>query len=192
MALAIYGRRAGTGDLGNSVNADADIQKALVGYQAAVALTTHYYSEAWSRFNAMVITNSIIMAGIGVVIVGDFTELRIALALGVAGLIMSVVWLVLVERGLQHGAYYICSARELETKYLSSVVKTVGRGEKFSKGGTVTIEVENPKEKIDGPGGLFHGRWGVRVVVAVFAVLYAASLLFSALLVADILSVAGR
>ncbi len=172
------------------MNADADVQKALAGYQAAVNLTMHSSSEAWARFNAMVVANSIIMAGIGVVIAGDFAELRVALALGVAGLILCAAWLILVERGLEYAAYYVCSAREFELGPLAPVVRTLDRGNEFAQGRTVDIVVESrPKDKIGQPGRLLHGRWAARVVVAVFASLFAASLVFSVLLMAGVLSV---
>ena len=50
----------------NDLSKQPDLDNARVGYQVAVSLWIHEGELIWSKFNALLVANSIILAAIGV------------------------------------------------------------------------------------------------------------------------------
>jgi hypothetical protein len=96
----------------------------------------------WSRYNAMLVANSVILAAIG--LTGDATERSFALDVGLplVGILLCLLWVSLVARGFDYFAYWILSARELEERYMAAEVVTVSRGGPFSSGKPVSFVID--------------------------------------------------
>lgn len=101
---------------------------AIHGYNAALSLITYEGSLNWSKFNAMLVANSIILAFILSSISGFFSSL-IGSCLG---LIICFCWLVITERSKVFYAYWFAKAREYERRLDS--VNTLVYGRLFTAG----------------------------------------------------------
>jgi hypothetical protein len=94
-----------------------ELENTRIGYRAAIDLWIAQGNQNWSRFNAMLVANSVIVAVI-VQIVRDhpFLDWRVQLALPVVGLIVCWSWLAAVSRGMTYQDYYVARARDLESQ----------------------------------------------------------------------------
>jgi hypothetical protein len=159
------------------------LENARVGYQAALSIWTAKTRMIWSRFNMMVVANSIILGAISLTIESSqplstsFTR-----AVCLVGLAVSLAWLPAHRRACQHSSYLHSSARELEN-YLANPVVTISRGTSLSEGKEVTLTIDGEKRKL-------HLGWFTRIqlaktesfsdfVIVMFAVLYGALLVMS-------------
>ncbi len=110
-------------------------ENARVGYQSAVNLWIYEGTQIWVKFTAMVYSNTIVLATVGIVMTSprwkDLPILTIALA--ILGIIFCVCWYILNKRSFAYYKYWIWSSRELEEKYLKPV-QTVSRGGEFADG----------------------------------------------------------
>jgi len=118
---------------------ETDLEHARTGYVAAVELWTYEGDSIWTRFNAMLVANSVILAFIGLIYGSTGPSPIFKKGLAITGLLLCMVWLILTKRAFDYYKYWILSARELEEKHLSSVVKTVSRGGAFAEGEPVNF-----------------------------------------------------
>lgn len=124
------------------------LENARVGYQAALDLWNAQAQLASSRFNVMVVANSIILATIALAIAYSRSfPLFFTQALSLVGIVLCVVWLHAHWRSSQYNNYLLWSARELES-YLTDSVVTVSRGASFSEGTEVTLTIDNERKKL--------------------------------------------
>jgi hypothetical protein len=124
------------------------LQDARVGYQAALNLWNTQAQLASSRFNVMVVANSIILGTIGLAIAYSRSfPLFFTQALSLVGIVLCLVWLHAHSRASQYNNYLVWSARELES-YLTDSVVTVSRGASFSEGYEVTLTIDNERKKL--------------------------------------------
>lgn len=154
---------------------------AIVGYQAAVNIWVAQTQLIWSRFNVMIIANSIILAAIGLAMWGNHPlSVPFTRALCLAGLVVSLAWLVAYRRASQLSSYFLSSARELEGQLTEPVV-TISRGIMFSEGKEVTLTIDGEKKKLRlswlARTGLAENESFYHVLVAIFMVLYVGLLL---------------
>jgi len=160
------------------------LENARVGYQTTLTIWIAQTRMMWSRFNVMIVANSIILGAINLTI-GDNHPLSASFTrpLCLVGLVVSLAWLNAYRRACQDNSYLLSSARELES-YLVDPVVTISRGAMFSEGNEVTLTIDGEKKKL-------RLSWLARTqlaktesfsyfVIAVFMVLYIA-LLFMAL-----------
>jgi hypothetical protein len=124
------------------------LENARVGYQAALDLWNTQAQLASSRFNVMVVANSIILATIGLAIAYSRSfPLLFTQALSIVGIVLCLVWLHAHWRASQYNNYLALSARELESNLSDSVV-TVSRGASFSEGNEVTLTIDNERKRL--------------------------------------------
>lgn len=170
--------------LGEKMGPSVDrLENARVGYQATLNMWTAKTRMIWSRFNMMIVANSIILGAISLTIGSShppstsFTQ-----ALCLLGLAVSLAWLPTHRRACQHSNYLLCTARELEN-YLADPVVTISRGAAFSEGNEVTLTIGDEKKKL-------RLSWSTRLqlagtesfssfVILMFAILYGALLFVS-------------
>lgn len=136
---------------------DEILQNARVGYQVAANLEANEVRALWSRFNAMLTANGIIIAAIALLLnsaIGEGTPER-SLALAFIALIMSAMgiplcerWHRLMGRKQKFCSYLMISAREQESKYLRSPIQTVIRGRRLVDGEEVTIDDGERTERL--------------------------------------------
>jgi hypothetical protein len=159
------------------------LENARVGYQTTLTVWIARTRMIWSRFNTMIVANSIILGAISLTIGNNhpfsafFTR-----ALCLVGLVVSLVWLPAHRRACQHSSYLLSSARELES-YLADPVVTISRGTAFSEGNEVSLTIEGEKRKLR-LGWLTRTKLAETesfsyFVIAIFIVLYVALLSIS-------------
>lgn len=127
---------------------EEQLENARVGYQATLDLWNTQAQLASSRFNVMVIANSIILGTIGLAIAYNRSfPLFFTQALSLLGIVLCLVWLHAHSRASQYNNYLVWSARELES-HLSDCIATVSRGASFSEGYEVTLTIDNEKKRL--------------------------------------------
>jgi hypothetical protein len=150
-----------------------DQEKAEVGYQAAINLWGILVQTSWSRFNAMLVANSIIVGIIGLALTNEETTLyKVIIIFPFIGIVLCILWFLLMWRDSKDQNYYVRSARELEFKYLSPV-QTVWRGGKFKGGEEIYINDNfDPKKFKIGWIRLFRTNHLSHVVIFLFLCVY--------------------
>jgi hypothetical protein len=121
-------------------NTDDD-GKAQAGYAAAVSLWVYEGELIWSKFNAMLVANSIVLGVIALAFGAGTVSCIIRIGLPLGGVTLCALWFFLTKRGFDQYTYWILSARELEEKHLSPIVKTVSRGAEFASASEVKFEL---------------------------------------------------
>lgn len=111
------------------------LENARVSYQVAVSLWTYQGSLNWNRFNVILTANSIIVAGIGIILPNISHLPAFAVALPIVGLILCLVWTFLTARGYVYHKYWSSRAREVEEGYLRGAIGIVSEGRSSRKGG---------------------------------------------------------
>ena len=127
----------------------------------------------------MVVTNSLVLAIIGLTITSQQKLWVFTLLLPLVGLALCGIWFVLIRREAEYGIYYVLSARELEEKYLSDQVRTVSRGGLFAEGSNVTIEIGGKpvQLRMSRLARLLRARNAASWVIVLLATLYVAAIL---------------
>ena len=123
-------------------HSDTKIEDARIGYQVAIGLWTYEGEQNWARFNVMLIANSIIFAILGLVVTSQNPKQSISLVMSIVGTILCVMWFLITKRGFDYQNYYVLSARELEERFFSGVIKTSSRGGTFADGHSVTLDID--------------------------------------------------
>jgi hypothetical protein len=115
------------------------IEDVRVGYQTAVTLWTYEGTLIWSKYNAMLVANSVVLAATGFSL-GSTRFGAFAVTLPLACLVFCLFWWHLTKRGFDNYIYWVLSARELEEKYIPGI-QTISRGGAFADGAEVTLEI---------------------------------------------------
>jgi len=154
-------------------------EEARIGYQTAVALVSLVSQEIYSRYNAMLTANSIIIAVIGWSLTsGRSMPSFFVMLMPIAGLALCVLWFLFVN----HGVYWQHLFREraimLEKDYFSETFSLISL--------VVTESRHYPNETKSQVPQLV--RWfpfhrTSRLVIAVFFVIYVAMLSYAFALV---------
>lgn len=142
-------------------------KKACIGYQTAIELVGLVSQEIYSRFNAMLTANSIIIAIIGLAFTNKYNlPLPVNILLPIAGLILCCLWFLFNEHGVYWQNIFRKEAIRLENQYFSDTFKLI----------TNTSEVsQNSKKKNSEIPRLV--RWfpyhrTSRILIIVFAMIY--------------------
>lgn len=153
---------------------DDEMENARIGYQVAVDLWTFQSTLNWSRFNAMLTANSIILAIFGVSLqAGNSVVSNIRFFQTVllsVGLFLCLFWIVLTARGNDYHRYWIKEARDIEIKYFRHQFSTISGA-----------QINDPKGKRIQFGWLSRsilGRsqnYSIYFVISAFIFLYVAS-----------------
>ena len=122
---------------------DSIKENARVGYSAAVTLWQYEGNTIWAKFAAMVCSNTILLATIGLIITSQRHSGLCVLkyALCAIGILLCLSWALLTIRSFDFYKYWIISARELEKRHLTPV-ETIARGQHFADGVPITIDGE--------------------------------------------------
>ncbi|WIX85285.1 hypothetical protein [Amycolatopsis sp. DG1A-15b] len=160
--------------MSESATPPANPTDAQVGYQAAVALWVGEANLVWTKFNAFLVANSIVLAIYGLTLGSARVSRAFAIGLPVAGLVLCLVWWAQTKRGFDYFTYWILSARELEEEGLSAQVKTAARGGSFGAGKPVSITIDGKARdlRMSWVSRALKSSIGAYAVIAVFAALY--------------------
>jgi len=139
----------GPATLAREIGPSADrLENARVGYQAALTMWIAKTRMTWSRFNVMVVANSLILGAISLTIGNNHPlSAPFTRALCLVGLAVSFAWLAAQRRACQHSSYLLSSVRELES-FLADPVVLVSRAATFSEGNEVTLTIDGEKRKL--------------------------------------------
>lgn len=159
------------------------LENARVGYQAAINMWIAQAQSIWSRFNVVIVADTVILAAVSLTLwVSHPLSSFFTRALCFVGLVVSLAWLVAYRRASQLNDYVLSSARELES-HLADPVVTVSRGAAFSQGEEVTLTVDGEKKKLRlswlAGAELAKSESFYYILVAAFTLLYVALILFS-------------
>jgi hypothetical protein len=151
-----------------------DAENARVGYQVALDFAAFYGGAIWSMFNAMLVANSIVVAGTVVVLSGQSSLAILKTFLSVVGLLLCVTWFLLVKRSHEYSAYYVLSAREIEEKYLSPQITTLSRGGVYGGGKAVSLHIGGAltSQRMSPWARWVKSEFLSYVVILIFAALY--------------------
>lgn len=154
-----------------SSQTDPEILKnAQIGYQAAITLWTYENESIWSKFNAFLVANSIILlASISIMIQNSTSCLLwvFLVTMSSMGMFFCVLWFLMAKRSFDYVEYWTSSAREMEEKFLSPV-KTVSRGKKFANGEKTEVEPFH----MSLTGRLLRAKQILYMAIATFFVVY--------------------
>lgn len=123
------------------------IENARIGYQVATNLSIYEGEIFWSKFNALLVANSIILGAIALSMTN--TPLVVfTLLTPIVGIILCGVWLSTTKRSFDYYKYWIFSAREIEERYLRDSVQTLSRGGKFAEGKDVEMTIGGERKQL--------------------------------------------
>jgi len=151
------------------------IENARVGYQVATNLWIYEGETLWSKFNALLVANSIILGSIGISMTASSRLVVFSMGMPIIGIILCGLWFLLTKRSFEFYVYWIFSAREIEERYLKGSVQTISRGGKFADGEKVEITIggERKQRLMRGWGRLFRIKWTSYLIIGLFFVIYA-------------------
>jgi len=157
---------------------DQVAEDARVAFVAAVDLWIYEGTLIWSKFNAMLVANSVVLATIGLTATGSpgpkgESKLFTA-ALAAAGLVLCALWMALNRRGYEYHRYWVLSARELEEQHLAPTSCTVSRGGTYADGDPVSMMINNRSNELrmSRMSRWLRTGWNSYLIVATFALLY--------------------
>ncbi|MGB3477835.1 MAG: hypothetical protein WBB67_01600 [bacterium] len=156
-------------------------ENAYLGYQIATTLWTTDGQAVWSKFNAMLLANSILIASIGFFI--NSQQYFLSIYMSIAGLVLCLLWYFIIKRGFDYYKYWIFSARELEEKYLGKPLKIVSRGALFADGKEVQLEIDKKKvaHQMSCAGQIIRVEQAASLIILLFVLIYSVLLIWSGL-----------
>lgn len=159
---------------GNSPDREQQAETAYVGYQVAVSLWSHAGNEVWTRYNMMLVANSIIIAVIGVALSAQRNLSLLTASMSATGIVLCIAWYLITKRGFAYQVYYLFSAREIEEKYLNNTIQTMSRGGPFGHGKPVELLIDSKpmKFQMDRASRLLSAQKGAYLTVLVFVIIY--------------------
>jgi len=151
-------------------------ETAKLGYESAIQLWIYEGDVIWSKYNAMLVANSIVMGILGFAISsnsGTFPKYYI-IGLVVVGIVLCLAWYQLMKRGYDTVVYWIFSALEIEANHLSPTLEILQRGRKFSSGEKVEFKIGD--SILTHQASKFHQMFRVvttgNIVIGIFVMLY--------------------
>lgn len=153
-------------------------ENARVGYQVATNLMVYEGKTLWSKFNALLVANSIVLASIGLsMTVSNRLEI-FSKGMPIVGIILCGFWFLLTKRSFGFYEYWISSAREIEKLYLNDSIQTISRGKKFAGGEKVEIWGEEKPLQM-GFLDRLRVKWTSYLIIGLFSVIYAVILILN-------------
>jgi len=113
-----------------------DIQKAAAKYRVAIDKNISESEILWSRYNAMLVFNTLLITTIGFVFQNQTIGGDLLLLLPILGLISCLVWFTVTRKGFIWINYWIYSARKLEEEYFkdnNEVMNPILHGDEHRK-----------------------------------------------------------
>jgi hypothetical protein len=157
---------------------DEKILNLRTGYQIAVDLWISEGQQIWSRFNAMLVANSILVVGLHDDWINNHLPLVFKICLCFVGLFLCLVWFLLMNRDFEYQKYLVWSAREIEEQFLKPV-KTISRGGDFVDGNCTLIILngDTTHYRMNWVARSTRDKWAVNTVIFLFFSVYIFTLL---------------
>jgi hypothetical protein len=157
-----------------------DMETARTGYESALNYSTLNQNIIWSVFNTMLVANSIVVTGIGIIHSTQTLMSFFQIFLPLMGILLCLIWFMLVQRHLQLSIFFLFSAREIEECYLKDTLRTFHNGGKFSDGEPVTLTIDGKEKKcqMGFPEKIVKGRISLYGIIVIFTLFYFAAFFF--------------
>jgi hypothetical protein len=159
-----------------------DEEKMVVGYQAAIDMINAQSADNWARFNALLVSNSVLLAAVGFVLTEKLrVPVSIWLSTGIGcgfGFLLCVLWWLLILRGDSYIRYWNAVARELENRLHS--FNLLRRGQQYGGGGQVVVGMGQGEAFQMHYVASFRSVWWMYSIIWLFAGVYVVVLLFLA------------
>jgi hypothetical protein len=94
-----------------------DVSIILEKYKVAIDRNVMESDVMWTRYNAMLTINSILIGGLGFIISNE-TSIFFQIIFSFIGVIISCIWLSMTSRGFQWLVFWIEEARHIEENHL--------------------------------------------------------------------------
>jgi hypothetical protein len=154
-------------------------ERIRLGYEKAIDLWMGVTQEIWSRFNAYLVANSILVAVAAGLLAASRPLTLVTVTLCFMGLALAALWWGLFDRGFGYLYFYTAAARELEEEHFERYgVHTVTGGWALTQPGGAQLRLRTGHErhgthhKISGFGRCIPNLKGMRLVIGLFCVLY--------------------
>lgn len=159
----------------------SEVENARVGYQVATSLWVYEGESLWSKFNALLVANSIVLGSIGLAMGASSRVVVFSVGMPIVGIILCVFWFLLTKRSFDNYIYWIFSAREIEERFLINSVKTISRGGDFTDGKEISLQIGSKPRKFQMSrlGRLLRVRWISYFIIGLFLVMYTLILIVS-------------
>lgn len=158
------------------------MEQSLAGYQTAIRLWTHEAAQNWSRFNMLLVVNSILIAVLGLTLT-ESSLMVATLVIGVVGMVVGAVWFLLTRRSFAWQAFYRKSAQEIEENQLGGAVTLLARGEEFDDGEAVALTLGGEAEQVrmGALASVITAELGAQIIIGIFLALYVIFALLTAI-----------
>jgi len=147
-------------------------EEARIGYQTAIGLVGLVSQEIYSRYNAMLTANSIIIAIIGWSLTSNrYLSPLLVVLLPIAGLVLCFLWFLFIHHGVYWQKLFREKAKELEIEFFSDTFNLIS-----------LVVSENPqssnkiKSQIPRLVRWFPFHRTSRIIIGVFVIIYIAML----------------
>lgn len=117
-------------------SSNSKLTTAIAKYQAAVGKNNSESEVLWSRYNTMLLFNSVLLTAIGLTSNSSDYNIseKLKMFLPYAGLISCYFWFITTLRGFQWIEHWIISARKIEKKYLMERIDEVTDFDPLNRG----------------------------------------------------------
>ena len=151
-------------------------QEAATCYQAMISVWTSAGQDIWSRINAMLVWNTVLVACIGFGVSQKIEKGAFYWPVSVLGIVSCIIWFNLFSRAWTYHHYYLFCARECEgSAFKEPSLRFLERGRALAEGGKVTVSGQDIA--MDRFALLLKSRSAVLLLLALFAALYILSFL---------------
>lgn len=150
------------------------LEIAKLGYETAIQLWAAENEGRHEEYNAMLVANSLILAGIGFSYQTTSFYPPVKYFLPIVGLIICLAWYMSGKRASERISNWIYCAREIEGKFFHGVFKHLYNGHLFGTGKAIEFFLEGKlrSRRMDFWGRLVKRRVLFNFVVLVFAIMY--------------------
>jgi hypothetical protein len=138
-------------------------------YEIAVQLLIYESELAWSRFNVLLVANSIIISGIGLFSLNRQAEL--AVLLSALGAIACVLLGIVINRGMDFYSYWEAAACELEADSALEL-QIISRSVRFRRGERLTFNIAGRSSRLRLGWRWVRSRRVTNVLILLFVLVY--------------------
>ncbi len=163
----------------NKDKARTEIEKhAHIAYRVAVDQLINEGNLFWSRFNVLIVANSVIVAAIGFTFKANQPLILLAVTLPIMGLVLCFLWFLMTKSGFNVCYNYSLQCREFEENHLAESARPITKAIRYSCGETITYSIPNAPilTKIDKLTRVLDIRRVSYLIIVVFAIVYLISL----------------
>jgi hypothetical protein len=157
------------------------VENARAGYEIATNLWISENEMLWSKFNALLVANSIVLTSIVLSMTARKPLVTLSILMSIAGIILCGLWFLVMKRSSDYHKLWVYSAREIEEQSLSNSVKTLSRGYTFHNKEKVEFIIGGEKKPLQMSrlGRFIPVRMTFYMVIVLFFLLYAVLLIIN-------------